>query len=158
MEYKKAWQGIELCAADGLPERLREIKDEHELEIMREAAKLADEAYEHILGIIRPGMSATVDIETKTAENVVAVPIQSVTVRSKEGAKTIEQLTADREAKAKQTKGDGAATAVNERAQKDAERADREALQRVVFLREGDTVKMVNVETGIAAKLSHSIG
>ncbi len=57
LEYKKAWQGIELCAADGLPERLREIKDEHELEIMREAAKLADEAYEHILGIIRPGMS-----------------------------------------------------------------------------------------------------
>ena len=43
LEYKKAWQGIELCAADGLPERLREIKDEHELEIMREAAKLADE-------------------------------------------------------------------------------------------------------------------
>lgn len=29
----------------------------------------------------RPGMSATVDIETQTAVNVVSVPIQSVTVR-----------------------------------------------------------------------------
>ncbi|MFZ5497391.1 MAG: efflux RND transporter periplasmic adaptor subunit [Verrucomicrobiota bacterium] len=100
--------------------------------------------------IIRPGMSATVDIETKTVENVVAVPIQSVTVRSREGAKTIDQLAAERESKARQTKGEGAATAVNERAQREAERADREALQRVVFLRNHDTVRMVNVETGIA--------
>src|ERR1700736_882716 len=46
---------------------------------------------------IRPGMSASVDIETKTAHHVVAVPIQSVTVRSKESGKTAEQLKQDRE-------------------------------------------------------------
>ncbi|ACB74921.1 efflux transporter, RND family, MFP subunit [Opitutus terrae PB90-1] len=99
---------------------------------------------------IRPGMSANVDIETKTVENVVAVPIQSVTVRSREGNKTIDELSADREKKAKETQGDGAATAVNEKQQRDRERTDREGLQRVVFLRTGDTVKMVSVETGIA--------
>lgn len=99
---------------------------------------------------IRPGMSANVDIETKTVENVVAVPIQSVTVRSREGNKTIDELSADREKKAKETQGDGAATAVNEKQQRDRERADREGLQRVVFLRTGDTVKMTSVETGIA--------
>jgi HlyD family secretion protein len=97
----------------------------------------------------RPGMSANVDIETKTVENVIAVPIQSVTVRSREGSKTIEQLAADREKKAKETQGDGSANAVNERQQRERERTDRETLLRVVFVRNGETVKMVPVETGI---------
>jgi HlyD family secretion protein len=99
---------------------------------------------------LRPGMSANADIETKSVADVVAVPIQAVTVRSKEGAKTIDDLTKDRENKAKETQGEGAQAAVNEKQQRDAQRADREALQRVVFLRDGDKVKMVNVETGIA--------
>ena len=99
---------------------------------------------------LRPGMSANADIETKTVENVVAVPIQSVTVRSREGNQTIEQLAKDREKKAKESQGDGAASAVNERQQREGERNDRNSLQRVVFLRSGDTVKQVVVETGIA--------
>ncbi len=97
----------------------------------------------------RPGMSANVDIETKTVENVVAVPIQAVTVRSREGNKTIEQLATDREKKVKETQGEGSANAVNERLQRERERADREALLRVVFAKNGETVKMVPVETGI---------
>ncbi len=99
---------------------------------------------------LRPGMSANADIETKSVTDVVAVPIQAVTVRSKEGAKTIDDLTKARETKAKETQGEGAQAAVNEKQQREALRADREALQRVVFLRDGDKVKMVNVETGIA--------
>jgi HlyD family secretion protein len=99
---------------------------------------------------LRPGMSANADIETKSVTDVIAVPIQAVTVRSKEGSKTIDQLAQDRDKKAKETQGDGAAAAVNEKQQRERERADREALQRVVFLRNGDTVKMVNVGTGIA--------
>ncbi len=99
---------------------------------------------------LRPGMSANTDIETLTVENVVAVPIQSVTVRSREGAKTIEQLTQERERKARENQGEGAAAVVNERQQRESERADREALQRVVFVREGDKVKQVPVETGVA--------
>lgn len=99
---------------------------------------------------LRPGMSATVDIETRTVQNVVAVPIQAVTVRSREGSKTIEQLAMDRDKQAKEAQGEGAAAAVNERQQRAAERADREALQRVVFLREGDKARLVVVETGIA--------
>jgi HlyD family secretion protein len=98
---------------------------------------------------LRPGMSANADIETQTVTNVVAVPIQSVTVRSREGAKTIEQLAEDRDRKARENQGDGAAAAVNEKQQSDRERADREALQRVVFVRSGDTVKQVAVVTGI---------
>jgi HlyD family secretion protein len=99
---------------------------------------------------LRPGMSATVDIETKTVENVVAVPIQSVTVRSREGAKTIEQLAQDRDRKARELQGEGAAAPVNEKQQRERERADREALQRGVFRRAGETVRWVPVETGIS--------
>ncbi len=98
---------------------------------------------------LRPGMSANADIETKTVENVIAIPIQSVTVRSKEGTKTIEQLASDREKKAKETKGEGAATAVNEKQQKLADKTDRESLQRVVFVYKEGKVKMVPVETGV---------
>ena len=98
---------------------------------------------------LRPGMSATVDIETRTVADVVAVPIQSVTVRSREGSKTIEQLAEGRDKKAKETQGEGSANAVNERQQRERERADRESLLRVVFVRTGETVKMVSVETGI---------
>lgn len=97
----------------------------------------------------RPGMSANVDIETKTVENVVAVPIQAVTVRSREGSKTIDQLAGDREKKSKESQGDGAAAAVNEKQQRERERDDRAGLQRVVFVKNGESVKMTAVETGI---------
>jgi len=98
---------------------------------------------------LRPGMSASVDIETKTVEKVIAVPIQAVTVRSREGNKTIDELSGERERKAKETQGDGAAAAVNEKQQREREKDDRSSLQRVVFVRSGDSVKMTNVETGI---------
>jgi len=98
---------------------------------------------------LRPGMSANADIETKTVENVVAVPIQSVTVRSKQGGKNIDQVTADREKKANESKGQGAATAVNVAQQKQAEKNDRDSLQRGVFVRDGDKVKWTPVETGV---------
>lgn len=99
---------------------------------------------------MRPGMSANADIETQTVENVVAVPIQSVTVRSREGGRTIDQLAEERDRKAKENQGDGAASAVNERQQRERERNDRNSLQRVVFVRQtDDTVRQVPVVTGI---------
>jgi HlyD family secretion protein len=86
---------------------------------------------------LRPGMSASVDIETQTVHHVVAVPVQSVTVRSREGGKTAEQLKQDDEKK----------TGVNS---SELERQARRELQRVVFLKEKDKVNMVPVQTGIA--------
>ncbi|MDR0901684.1 MAG: efflux RND transporter periplasmic adaptor subunit [Opitutaceae bacterium] len=99
---------------------------------------------------IRSGMSANADIETQTVANAVAVPIQSVTTRARDTAKTIDQLAAERARAAAENKGEGAATAVNTRASARRERGDRDSLQRVVFVRNGTTVKMVPVETGIA--------
>jgi HlyD family secretion protein len=99
---------------------------------------------------LRPGMSALADIETATVTDVVVVPIQSVTVRSLEGDKTVDQLAKDQEKTKKEREGDGAATAQNESMQREQERANKESLRRVVFLVEGGKVKLVDVETGIA--------
>jgi HlyD family secretion protein len=94
---------------------------------------------------LRPGMSATADIETQTVDNAVAVPIQSVTVRAQGGFSTEElQQKKTREA---QEKSGNDLEVKNEK--QDAKR-NRENLQRVVFIKTGDTVKMVKVETGIA--------
>jgi Xaa-Pro aminopeptidase len=37
--------------------KLRSVKDAHELEIIKKAAMIADSAFEHILGFIKPGIS-----------------------------------------------------------------------------------------------------
>ena len=94
---------------------------------------------------LRPGMSATVDIETETVTNVVSVPIQSVTVRA-EGGKTTDELQQQRAKDAKERSGNDLEV-VKER--QEAKRTN-EKLQRVVFVREGNVVKLRPVETGIA--------
>ncbi len=98
---------------------------------------------------LRPGMSATADIMTKTVENAVAVPIQSVTTRVKETNQTQEQLQAQREAEKAQRQGAGAAVAVSDAQRREQERLDRENLARVVFVRDGTKVRQQTVDTGI---------
>ncbi len=94
---------------------------------------------------LRPGMSATADIATQTVENVVAVPIQSVTVRAA-GGMTTEELQ-KKNAKEAQEKSGNELELVAER-----ETARRMAgkLQRIVFIRNGSSVRAQKVETGIA--------
>lgn len=99
---------------------------------------------------LRPGMSTTADIETATVKNVVAVPIQSVTVRSTETDLSPEELERQRVRAEAREREDNRADVTNEAAQKQKERAQRSKLQRVVFVKNGETVKMQKVETGIA--------
>jgi len=94
---------------------------------------------------LRPGMSATADIETKTVENVVAVPIQSVTVRA-EGGLTSEEVRQKEEKETQEKTGNGPAVVSS---RKEAKR-NQDLLQRVVFIRNGDKVRLQAVETGIA--------
>ena len=99
---------------------------------------------------LRPGMSATADIETATVKNVVAVPIQAVTVRSIDSDLSPEEQEKRREREAAREKDDNRADVQNEMLEKQKERAQRLKLNRVVFVKEGDKVKMQKVETGIA--------
>lgn len=71
----------------------------------------------------RPGMSASVEIETDKKEGVLSVPIQAVTIK--------EQVTS------------------NEKDQGDSASNTSEQVQEVVFLHQADTVAIQEVETGI---------
>jgi HlyD family secretion protein len=77
----------------------------------------------------KPGMSATVDIKTKTAENVVTVPIQAVTVRD------ISELS-DKNDESEDSE--------------DQESIQEEDLRRVVFKVIDGIAKVQEVETGIS--------
>jgi len=99
---------------------------------------------------LRPGMSATADIETATVQNAVVVPIQAVTVRSTDSELSPEERerqTAQQQAK---EKDDNRADVTNEMQEKQKAREQRDKLQRVVFIKNGDKVRMQKVETGIA--------
>jgi HlyD family secretion protein len=95
-------------------------------------------------------MSTTADIETATVKNVVAVPIQSVTVRSTESDLSPEELEKKRIREEASDREGNRAEVASQLAEKQKERAQRRKLQRVVFVKDGDNVKMVKVETGIA--------
>ena len=90
-------------------------------------------------------MSGTVDISTETVKDVIAVPVQSVTVRA-EGGKTSEELQEQRAKEAKERSGNDLEV-VKER--QEAKRT-LEKLLRVVFIKQGDSVKLRQVETGVA--------
>ena len=95
--------------------------------------------------VLRPGMSATADIETQTVRNAVAVPIQCVTVRDA-GGLTTEQI---EERNAKEMK-DKTGNDVDLKSEKEDAVREREKLLVVVFVKKGDTVHMQKVQTGIA--------
>jgi HlyD family secretion protein len=101
---------------------------------------------------LRPGMSTTADIETESVANAVVVPIQSVTVRSidtKLSPEELEKQSSQQAAKEKDQGGSGS-DVTNEQIEKQKARAEREKLQRVVFVRDGNKVHQRRVETGIA--------
>lgn len=80
---------------------------------------------------IRPGMTATADIQTETAENVVKVPLQSVTVRSR--SDVVSQI------------GEAETTDAGT-----APGGPGSNLQRVVFIVRDGQALLTRVETGIA--------
>ncbi len=79
---------------------------------------------------LRPGMSCSVDIETQTKKDIIAVPLQAVTIR---------------------TKGMDTKNNDNEEIKKDDEKKDKiKRPPSVVFLQDGNKAKMVKVKTGIS--------
>lgn len=48
---------VGLVPTSGIVEKLREVKDADEIGLIREAAAIADQAYQHILNMVHPGMT-----------------------------------------------------------------------------------------------------
>lgn len=101
----------------------------------------------------RPGMSGTVDVFTKTVFDVIAIPIQSVTVRD------VNALA--REKKQAERRRSGARTDASNDVEDDGSAGDAQAdtsavvpeeedLRRVVFLFDDGKATMTEVETGIS--------
>ncbi len=91
--------------------------------------------------LFRPGMSATVDVYTETVVDVVAVPIQAVTVRDLSDV-SLQDANGDAETEEENT----------EEVASDSSRAGpgKEELSKVVFVIVDGTAQIVEVETGIS--------
>jgi HlyD family secretion protein len=99
---------------------------------------------------LKPGLSCTADIETNMVKDVVAVPMQAVTIRTGDSNLSPEEIEKKKQKVAQRDKGDNSAELVNERQEKATQREEREKLAKVVFLKKGKKAQLVKVTTGIA--------
>jgi HlyD family secretion protein len=99
---------------------------------------------------LKPGLSCTADIETDTVKDVVAVPMQAVTIRTGDSNLSPEEIEKKKLKTAQRDKGDNNAEFVNEKAEKQAQKEERERLAKVVFLKKGGKTQLVRVTTGIS--------
>ncbi len=100
--------------------------------------------------LLRPGLSCTADIETDMVKDVVAVPMQAVTIRTGDSNLSPEEIEKKKEKIAQRDKGDNSAELVNERQEKASQKEEHEKLAKVVFLKKGSKAQSIKVTTGIA--------
>src|SRR5438094_1206249 len=104
---------------------------------------------DHDVGL-RPSLSCTADIETNMVKDAVAVPMQSVTIRTGDSNLSPEEIERQKLKVAARDKGDNNADYINERQEKATQREEHEKLAKVVFLKKGGKAKSVKVTTGIS--------
>lgn len=100
--------------------------------------------------VLRPSLSCTAEIETNQVKDVVAVPMQSVTIRAGEGDLSPEEIEKRKQKAAARDKGDSDVQVTSERQERQAQKEEREKLNKVVFLKKGDKAVITKVTTGIA--------
>jgi HlyD family secretion protein len=106
---------------------------------------------------LRPSLSCTADIETNMVKDVVAVPMQSVTIRTGDGNLSPEEIERRKQKAAARDQGDNNAEVSSDKQEKTAQKLDRERISKVVFVKNGDKAQMVKVTTGIADDTSMEI-
>src|SRR5215469_9159299 len=99
---------------------------------------------------LKPGLSCTADIETNIVKDVVAVPMQAVTIRTGDSNLSPEEIEKRKLKATARDKGDNNADYVNDRQEKAAQKEEREKLAKVVFLKKGGKAQSVKVTTGIS--------
>jgi HlyD family secretion protein len=99
---------------------------------------------------LRPSLSCTADIETNMVTDVVAVPMQSVTIRTGDTNLSPEEIEKRKQRVAERDQEDNNAEVTNERLEKQTLKEDRAKLSKVVFLKKGGKAEMAKVTTGIA--------
>ena len=99
---------------------------------------------------LRPALSCTADIETNMVKDAVAVPMQSVTIRTGDSNLSPEEIERQKLKVAARDKDDNKAELSNERLEKQTQKEEREKLAKVVFVKNGGKAHMVKVNAGIA--------
>src|SRR6266487_953898 len=99
---------------------------------------------------LKPGLSCTADIETNMVKDVVAVPMQAVTIRTGDTNLSPEEIEKKKQKTAQRDKGDNSADYVNERQEKATQKEEHEKIAKVEFLKKGSKAQMVKVTTGIS--------
>src|SRR5437667_3681854 len=92
---------------------------------------------------LRPGLSCTADIETNVVKDAVAVPMQSVTIRTGDTNLSPEEIEKKKQKIAARDKHNNKAEFSNERLEKQAQKEEREKLAKVVFLKNGNKAHMI---------------
>ena len=88
-----------------------------------------------------PGLSCTADIETNMVKDVVAVPMQSVTIRTGDSNLSPEEIEKKKQKRRRATKATTTPSSMNERQEKQTQKEEREKLAKVVFLKKGSKAK-----------------
>jgi HlyD family secretion protein len=99
---------------------------------------------------LKPALSCTAEIHTNEVKDVVAVPMQGVTIRTGDSNLSPEEIEKKKQKVAQRDKGDNNAEFVNQRAEKTAQKEEREKIAKVVFLKKGNNAQLVKVTTGIS--------
>lgn len=100
---------------------------------------------------LRPGMSCTAEIQTNMVTDVVAVPMQSVTIRTGDSNLSPEEIEKRKQKRAETDKGDNAAEFTNQKLEKKTEKEERERISKGVFIMGKDgKARWAKVTTGIA--------
>src|SRR6185369_1759920 len=100
---------------------------------------------------LRPGLSCTAEIQTNMVSDVVAVPMQSVTIRTGDSSLSPEEIEKRKQKQAANDKGDNAAELTNQKLEKKTEKEEREKITKGVFTMSKDgKAHWVKVTTGIA--------
>src|SRR6266542_922218 len=99
---------------------------------------------------LKPALSCTAEIHTNEVKDVVAVPMQAVTIRTGESNLSPEEIEKKKQKVAQHDKRHNNAEFVKERAEKAAQKEEREKISKVVFLKKGNKAQIVKVTTGIS--------
>ena len=99
---------------------------------------------------LRPGLSCTAEIETSMVKDAVAVPMQSVTIRTGDSDLSPEEIEKRKQKMAARDKSDNDVEVTDNRQVKATQKEEREKLAKVVFRKKGNKAEMVKVVTGIA--------
>src|ERR1700736_3409052 len=93
--------------------------------------------------MLKPGLSCTDDTQTDVVKDVVAVPMQAVTIRTGDSNLSPEEIEKKKQKADARDKGDNSAELTNEKQEKAAQRVESEKLSKVVFLKKGAKAQQV---------------